>query len=93
MRKPMISTFPEGVQIAYRAEMAEQDPIMMAAMTLGAPVQFSKIEHTLPISASTKYVLGLMREANLPDGVMTPVFASRAATPISRPPLTGCVTI
>jgi|GEM_PF-1984032 len=53
LRHPLISTFPEAVQVAYRAEMAERDPIMTAAMTLGAPVQFSKMEQTLPISAAT----------------------------------------
>lgn len=75
LQNPIISTFPEIVQTAYRAEMAEQDPIMMAAMTLGAPIQFSKIEHTLPLSPATKQVLGLMREVSLHDGVTTPVFA------------------
>ena len=48
---------------------------MMAATALDAPVQFSKIEHTLPISAATKHVLDLMRQSGLHDVVMTPVFA------------------
>ncbi len=75
LRDPIISTFPEVVQIAYRSEMAEHDPLMLAAMTLGAPLQFSKIEHTLPLSPATKQVLDLMRDSGLHDGVMTPVFA------------------
>jgi DNA-binding CsgD family transcriptional regulator len=75
LREPIISTFPEDVQIAYRADMAESDPIMMAAMSLGAPIHYSKIEHTLPFSAATSEVIKLIKEFNLVDGVMTPVFA------------------
>jgi DNA-binding CsgD family transcriptional regulator len=75
LRDPIISTFPEDVQVAYRADMAESDPIMMAAMTLGAPIHYSKIEHTLPFSATTTQVIKLIKKFSLVDGVMTPVFA------------------
>jgi DNA-binding CsgD family transcriptional regulator len=74
-REPIISTFPEDVRHAYRECMAGDDPIMYAAMTMGAPIHFLKIEHSLRLSEPVKRVIRALRDAGFQDGVTTPVFA------------------
>ena len=72
---PIISTWPEAVQKAYRARMAGTDPIMYAAMTLGTPVHFLDIEEKLEFNAEGAAVIDIMRSSGFRDGVTTPVLA------------------
>ncbi|MET0545245.1 MAG: LuxR C-terminal-related transcriptional regulator, partial [Caulobacterales bacterium] len=74
-RTPIITTFPKPVSEIYRAILIGDDPVMYAAMTLGAPVHFLKIENKLRLTDSAKQVFQVMRECGLQDGVSTPVFA------------------
>ncbi|MEM5517842.1 LuxR C-terminal-related transcriptional regulator [Henriciella sp. AS95] len=76
---PIISTWPEEIQQMYRGEMAGNDPIMYAAMTMGTPVHFLDIEQSLAISTKTGQVLDAMRSFGFNDGVTTPVFAKPGA--------------
>lgn len=78
-RLPIISTWPESVQAIYRSQIAGDDPIMYAAMTMGTPVHFLKIEESLAISTKVGQVLDVMRAAGFHDGVTTPVFAKPGA--------------
>lgn len=78
-RDPIISTFPETVSSIYRNALLGKDPIMFAAMTLGMPIHFSKIEHSLHLTNQAQALIQAMRDAGLHDGVATPVFAKPGA--------------
>jgi LuxR family transcriptional regulator/LuxR family quorum-sensing system transcriptional regulator CciR len=71
---PIVTTYPEAVSDAYRELMAQNDPVMAAAMALGAPIHFLRIESSLHFSARAQFVLQIMRDHGLQDAVATPVF-------------------
>ena len=52
---------------------------MYAAMTLGEPIHFAKIESSLYLTTQAQTVIQTMRDAGLRDGVTTPVFAKPGA--------------
>ncbi|WP_300393534.1 LuxR family transcriptional regulator [Henriciella sp.] len=92
---PILSTWPDAVKSAYRRQMAGDDPIMYAAMTLGTPVHFLKLEASLDFNERGAAVINAMRQAGFQDGVTTPVYAKPgdfayfvAAFPEERPDLT-----
>lgn len=72
---PIISTWPDSVKTAYRQQMAGDDPIMYAAMTLGMPVHFLTLESSLDFNDRGASVLDVMRAAGFHDGVTTPVYS------------------
>lgn len=72
---PIISTWPDSVKAAYREQMAGEDPVMYAAMTLGMPVHFLKLETSLDFKPGGASVIQAMRAAGYRDGVTTPVYA------------------
>ena len=72
---PIISTYPDAVNRAYKAQAAGDDPVMNAALALGAPVHFSKIARSLAWTDRTKRVFKAMSKAGINDAVSTPVFA------------------
>ncbi|MEQ9315315.1 MAG: LuxR C-terminal-related transcriptional regulator [Henriciella sp.] len=74
-RTPIISTWPAAVKLAYRTQLAGEDPIMYAAMTTGMPVHFLQIEDTLELKDEATRVLDVMRAHGFRDGVTTPVYA------------------
>lgn len=78
-RTPIITTWPETVSQAYRSQMAGEDPLMYAAMTLGTPVHYLKINESLHFSKNAGDVIEIMRAAGFRDGVTTPVFAKPGA--------------
>jgi len=78
-REPIITTWPEEVSKAYRAQMAGEDPLMYAAMTLGTPVHFLSINESLHFSENSSAVIDIMRANGFKDGVTTPVFAKPGA--------------
>ena len=78
-QQPIITTWPEAVSRAYRADMSGDDPIMYAAMSLGVPVHFLEIYPTLDFGEKGEAVLDIMRAAGIHDAVNTPVYARPGA--------------
>jgi DNA-binding CsgD family transcriptional regulator len=72
---PVISTFPEAINNLYKQRAAGDDPVMNAALALGAPVHYHKIARSLSWSESTRRVFQTMADAGFRDAVSTPVFA------------------
>lgn len=72
---PIISTYPEAVNRIYKEQMTGDDPVIDAALALGAPVHFSKIARSLTWNDRTKRVFKAMAKAGFNDAVSTPVFA------------------
>ena len=66
---PIISTWPKAIQQLYRGDLAGNDPIMYAAMTMGTPVHFLYIKESLAISTKAGQVIDAMRAA----GYQSPV--------------------
>ena len=78
-QEPIITTWPAAVSDAYRSDMAGDDPIMYAAMTLGVPVHFLDIYPSLDMGEKGEAVLDVMRAAGFHDAVTTPVYAKPGA--------------
>lgn len=76
---PIVNTFPRAVADAYAEEAAGEDPVMYAALTMGAPVHYLKIAHSLNWNERTRRVFRAMADAGLRDAVSTPVFAKPGA--------------
>jgi DNA-binding CsgD family transcriptional regulator len=79
IQKPIITSWPPEVRNAYRSDMAGEDPIMYASMTLGVPVHFLEIYPSLSIDGKGERVLDVMRAAGFRDAVTTPVYAKPGA--------------